>query len=225
VTKGRQQLSDAERRAIVWDTVERMAFRPQKPKRWIGVFKRTLHTLWKVEPFPWENGKFALPIPDLECRYHAETVEKYNSQLVRHSVNATVWRIEVDPEYLSRAALHDASGKYPHQARQSRLRRDVELVLDGMLFHPRNHTHLSELGIGVPERPDLRPADRSRKLEVRIGGGIENSFIFLFHLRYQFCLISEVRKEERRRLVELFTNAISVNRPTVTARDLFDFRY
>ena len=61
--------------------------------------------------------------------------------------------------------------------------------------------------------------------EVRVSGGIENAFVFLFHLRYQFCLVSEeTRHSERSRLVNLFTKAIDERKVKVSAGELFDIR-
>jgi hypothetical protein len=72
-----------------------------------------------------------------------------------------------------------------------------------------NHTHIEEHGL-------MQSAATSPPLlalhEIRVSGGIENAFVFLFHLRYQFCLVSdEARGFERNRLVNLFTTAISRN--------------
>jgi len=59
--------------------------------------------------------------------------------------------------------------------------------------------------------------------EVRIGGGIENPYVFLFHLRCQFCLVSNhVRQTERQRLIDLFKRSIRDNQ-NVSAKDLFNF--
>ena len=39
--------------------------------------------------------------------------------------------------------------------------------------------------------------------EVRVSGGIENAFVFLFHLRYQFCLVSEETRQEFAQAVKM----------------------
>ena len=229
MTKGRQQLSDSERRAIVWDTIERLAFRPQKPSRWLGVYAKTLHRLWEVEPVWARLGtedSFAVDFLDLECCYALPGFSEYSASISRRSSGATVWQIHVDPDFLSKAALHHTPGSYPHQAVQSHLQCDVEQVLDGMLIHPRNHTHIGELGDGVAAQPDTANGDSLPLHEVRIGGGIENSYVFLFHLRYQFCRVSDrVRHKERTRLIRLFTRAMRDNWQTVSPGDLFDFRW
>ncbi len=91
-----------------------------------------------------------------------------------------------------------------------------------MIFHPRTHTHVEEYGLMLSAPPPL-PLLALR--EIRIGGGIENAFVFLFHLRYQFCLVSEeTRGTERARLVNLFTTAIRGNEAHVPPGELFGFR-
>lgn len=86
---------------------------------------------------------------------------------------------------------------------------DVETVLNGMIFHPRNHSHGDELGIVSAFKAP--PALLSK--DIRFGGGIENGYVFLTHLRYQLCLLSnEARQTERTRLIQLFSNAIRERR-------------
>ena len=103
----------------------------------------------------------------------------------------------------------------------SSLNHDIESVLEGMIFHPRNHAHADKLGIvsELADAPVLPPS------EIRLAGGIENAFAFLTHLRYQFCLLSEdARQVEQTRLSRLFASAIREHRTTVPAAELFDFK-
>ena len=136
------------------------------------------------------------------------------------------WKFHVDPGFHSKASLQTTVDKYPHQ--MGELRRDVEAVLNGMLFHPRCHTHLEDLGIRHVQLDREKGGLKSH--EIRIGGGIENPYVFLFHLRYQFCLVhTDARRNERLRLVDLFENAIKNKNATrnknatVSARALFNF--
>ena len=41
-------MNDNKRRAIVWDMIERLAFRPNPPASWLGVYAKTLHGPWGV---------------------------------------------------------------------------------------------------------------------------------------------------------------------------------
>ena len=220
-------MNEKERRAIVWDTIERIAFRPSSDNdcsTWLGVYARTLHKLWGMESM-WNrlgsNGTFDIPFLDLKCDYTIENAEKYSVSLQDSSASRSYWQNDIDSEYLSKASLHSASGRYPHQQR-AHLQRDIEAVLNGMIFHPRCHAHLEDLEVRHVQLDQDSCGLSSH--EVRIGGGIENPYVFLFHLRYQFCLVADqVRQTERRRLIDVFKDAIQRNSLTVNARELFSF--
>ena len=218
-------MTENERRAIVWDTIERIAFRPPSPKKWLGVYAKTLHRLWGMEPM-WGrfacNDQFDVPFLMLNCNYSIESVAKYSVSLLQDSSTVRCfWQNHIDPQYLSKGSLYSAVGRYPQQ-QKAQLRSDIEAVFNGMIFHPRCHTHLEDLGIHHVQLDRGKGGLSSR--EVRIGGGIENPYIFLFHLRYQFCLVSsQVRQSERQRLIDLFERLIR-NNQNVNARDLFDYK-
>jgi hypothetical protein len=132
------------------------------------------------------------------------------------------WHLHVDPIYCSKGAFCDTTGHDPRQDDGRQLIRDVERVLDGMIFHPRNHAHGEALGIAsqlAAGAPSLGPS------EIRLGGGIENAYVFLTHLRYQFCLLSEeARETERTRLTRLFTAAIRSGGAPIPPARLFDLK-
>ncbi len=95
----------------------------------------------------------------------------------------------------------------------------------GAESHPYNHAHGDALGIPskLGDAPALKPK------EIRLSGGIENGFVFLTHLRYQFCLLSEnTRQKERTRLISLFACAIRERRiergKPISAAELFALR-
>ena len=214
-------MNDNRRRAIVWDMIERLAFRPKPPESWLGVYAKTLHGLWGVEPI-WGrfalNDHFDIPFFMLKCDYLIESIDKYSVSLIQDpSTVRCYWQNHIDSKYLSKGSLYSASGRYPLQQR-AQLQRDIEAVLDGMIFHPRCHTHFEDLGVQLDQSKGGLSSH-----EVRIGGGIENPYVFLFHLRYQFCLVSNhVRQTERQRLIDLFKRSIS-NNQDVSAKDLFNF--
>jgi hypothetical protein len=200
-----------------------MAFRPSPHEAWLGLFSKTIHKLWELQPcdVPTErNTSFKVPLLSLICEYSVETAEKYVGS-IRLTANQPrlLFTVQSDPAFASKAGLHNAHGNYPREDCTRRLKGDVQSVLDGMIFHPRNHAHLEEYGLMATE-PLLLTLH-----EVRVSGGIENAFVFLFHLRYQFCLVSEeTRDSERDRLVNLFTTAIKDRRTHVPPSELFDFR-
>ncbi len=217
-------MNETKRRAIVWDTIERVAFRPNRPDRWLGVYARTLYKLWEIEPARTRFGpddEIRVTFLNLKCSHFIESVSRYSISFVHDSSDCMHWQNHVDPEFYSKASLQTSVGNYPSQ-QMDQLRRDVDAVLDGMLFHPRCHAHLEDLGVRHVQLDQDRGGLSSH--EVRIGGGIENSYVFLFHLRYQFCLVStQVRQIERQRLIDLFERSIRNNR-NVNARDLFDYK-
>jgi hypothetical protein len=218
-----------ERQAIVWDAIERMAFRPltdNDRNRWLSEYERSLFRLWGLQPTDIQtrrNRGFDADFLNLACDYGIEASDRCSVTIVNVAAGAPAcWHLHVDPGYRSRSSFYRPDEDYPRQDEHRHLANDVESVLDGMLFHPRNHAHGSALGIVsqlAPGAPSLGPS------EIRLGGGIENAFVFLAHLRYQFCLLSEAaRQAERTRLVQLFATAIRARRDTVPAAELLDFR-
>jgi len=217
-------MNDNKRRAIVWDTIERLAFRPNSSASWLGVYAKTLHRFWGEEPMWTRFGlddKFIVIFLNLKCSYIIESTSKYEISFIHDSSNRRCWQIHVDPGFHSKASLQTSVPNYPSHQMDNKLRRDVDAVLDGMLFHPRCHAHFEDLGVRHVQLDQDSGGLSSH--EVRIGGGIENPYVFLFHLRYQFCLISnQARNDEKTRLIGLFENAIR-NNLTVNARNLFNF--
>ena len=225
--KKNQAMSEMDRRAIVWDIIERVAFQPNSDKEcstWLRVYAKTLHKLWEVDPVQQNFGYshiFDIPFLNMKCDCNIESVKKYSISLMDLSADDNCWHCHIDPKYFSYACLYSSSADYPHQ-QLNELEKDVETVLDGMLFHPRCHTHIDEIGVQSIQL-DLDIGGLSSH-EVRIGGGIDNPYVFLFHLRYQCCLVADpARQKEKRRLIELFYHSIKDKVQNVSARDLCDF--
>lgn len=224
-------MNNNKRRAIVWENIERLAFRPTSHKdrrAWLGVYARTLHQFWGMgyihilTPLLPDNGGFLVTFQNLKCSYLIESALKYSISFEHDSSDCLHWQTHVDPEYHSKASLQTSVDNYPSQE-MSKLHHDVKTVLDGMLFHPRCHAHLEDLGVRHVQLD--KDSGGLSSHEVRIGGGIENPYVFLFHLRYQFCLVSnQARIEEKKRLIFLFKNAIQERFTKVNTRELFNFR-
>jgi len=79
--------------------------------------------------------------------------------------------------------------------------RDLERILEAAIFHPKAHQHIHT------------PVDNH---DIRIGGGFCNPFQYLFHLRYQLCIIQDKRKSEENRLFRLFNSALRKNDPELS---------
>ncbi len=221
-------MMEVERRAIVWDTIERIAFQPSSDRdrgAWLSVYAKTLYALWGMEQM-WArfrpDDEFIVTFLNLKCSHFIESVSKYSISFAYDSSDWITWQTHVDPDFISKGSLYSANGRYPRDQR-AQLQGDIEAVLDGMIFHPRCHTHLEELGTRHVRLDQEKGGLESH--EIRIGGGIENPYVFLFHLRYQFCLVhKDVRQTERRRLIDLFEKSIMEREQNVTARDLFNYR-
>jgi hypothetical protein len=226
---------EIERRAIVWDTIERIAFRPASDKdrrAWLEIYAKTLAKVWQMDQGNvqirrrdgGELAGFSVPFLNLDCDCGIEGRSKYSVTVsrVEDSAQAVCWHLHVDPDFASSRGFCSSSATYPLQNVAENLEDDVAAVLDGMIFHPRNHAHGKKLGIGWSAGPEDTMLSTD---EVRLGGGIENAFVFLAHLRYQFCLLSEdARSEERRRLERLFLVSIRDKARSVPAKDVLNLK-
>ena len=216
---------EKRRYAIVWDAIERMAFRPVRPKTWLSLYKNTLPRLWGLQDGDVKtriNSGFDADFLNISCEYRIEEMGKYSGTIsMLADASRAIWTIHVDPDFISKSALYNAAERYPDKDRKRHLRGDIQAVLEGMLFHPRHHSHLEDLGVTTTLMETINHGVH----QVRIGGNIENAYVFLYHLRYQFCIVSDsARQEEQNRLIDLFMTAILENSHTVPAGKLFNFK-
>jgi len=216
------------RRAIVWREIERKAFRPVDRGSWLRVYEMSLAGLWGVQHpdvCTRQGAGFDACFVNIVCDYKVENPDKYDVTIVNVASNAQAcWHLHIDSGFCSKGSLYKCptDNDYPREYMDHNLEKDVTYVLDGMIFHPRGHAHGDKLGI--VSHLNLAPPALSPS-EIRIGGGIENAFAFLTHLRYQFCLLSEdARQAERTRLIRLFTTAIQERLEAVQSTLLFGFR-
>ncbi len=220
-------MTENERRAIVWDLIEQLAFRPGNPEFWFQLYPQFLRKLLQLEP-EWHrdgpNRNFHITELKLICEYRVENSDAYVAHLKKMDGSAaiTIWSVHVDSNYLSKSSLNKAGVDYPETEIDTRLRSDIASVLEGMLFHPRNHSHLSAFDISTAG--DIVPGCGMLKgEEIRVTGAAYNGFVFLCHLAYQLCVVSDqARDNEKMRLVDLFERSIS-DKQNVNARDLFNF--
>ena len=216
----------SERRAIVWDRVEHLAFRPGNPEFWLRLYSQFLRKLLQLEP-EWhrDGSKRNFHITELKiiCEYRCENSDSYVACLKRMDGCSaiTIWSVHVDSNYLSKSSLNRAGVDYPKTEIDTHLRSDIDSVLKGMLFHPRNHSHLSKFDIKTAG--DIIPGcGMLRGEDIRVTGAAFNGFVFLYHLAYQLCVVSkETRKNEKTRLADLFMNAIR-NNQYMNPKDLFN---
>ncbi len=205
--------------AYIWQEVIRLGFSPSGSKNiksWLHQYGKSLPDFWGVENYPKipkkEKGAVKAQIDcsvniNMELNYSIENIEKFSAEFLHiNDTRDLMWTHDVDGKYF----------KFPNQnfltkhkqinnAKQECSEIDIERVIDSLLLHPRAHQHI------------LSPVD---KHEIRIGGGIDNPFVFLFHLRFQLCPEPIAREEEKVRLINLFFNAIK-NKKDINNNELF----
>lgn len=219
-------MTETERKAIVWDLIEQLAFRPwDKAKSWLRYYSIQLRHLLQLEPV-WikdgSQGLFQIAELKIACEYKLESSDAYVACLKKTEDEMTIWSVHADAAYLSKAALHMAEVDYPETEIDTHLRSDIVSVLEGMLFHPRNHAHLSTVGFTTAGDTCLS-CGMLKAVEIRVSSSAYNGFVFLYHIAYQLCVVSDqARDNEKTRLIDLFETSIR-NKQKVNARKLFNF--
>lgn len=197
-------------RAYLWQEVINLGFNPSgdaDQKSWVLQYARSLKEFWEIDAYPINlrvesgvlKGRVDSPANlsfDFDIAAKDKFLVQFLSAPIRKRGNGLMWNHDVDSAFFNFPIqpLLTFLPKQRNIALKSNLQEsDIEVIVDGLLCHTRAHQHI-EL-----------PIDNH---EIRIGGGIDNAFLFLFHLRYQLCPIPEKRKKEKQRLVQLFLNAI-----------------
>jgi hypothetical protein len=201
----------------VWQKLALLAFNPSgniEVFSWISCFARSLQVFWEVNN-PVDQDKFKLNIYNdnipLGFGFCFNDLKKFVVKFYYPHIDDDnlLWIHDVDKEYYSPYSnLQTFKNKDLNPIEES----EIIKVLDGFLFHPAVHQHIVN--------PSFELVEPSFQHLIRIGGGIHNPFHFLFHLRYQFCLIPEKREEEKKRLLELFSNALAKRRSVIPPSEL-----
>lgn len=210
-------------RSYLWQDIIRLGFCPdgtRKQERWLHVYGRSLRDFWEIDQYPATTRKNNDTIEgiidchrlNLELKYAINPIANFNVHFLYLPPSTTeelMWVHDVDRKYFTfpAQALLDN-----HNQRRIAVREftdeDIGAVVDGLLLHPAAHQHIKS------------PIDDH---EIRIGGGIDNPFQYLFQLRYQLCPFEVKRRAERNRLVSLFAEAIraySSTRSKISASQL-----
>jgi hypothetical protein len=198
-------------KGYLWQEVVRLGFCPDKNKQkdWLRQYMYSLHKFFGLDSYPALPSQSERP-PAITFEYELpyfllvkgsfENADKFAITFFYLPPSADeylIWNHDMDGTYFTfpvqKFMIH-------HNQRKQALRKfssaDMKEVLDGLIFHPAVHQHIKS------------PIDNHR---IRIGGGIGNPFQFLFHLRYQFCLIEATRSAEEKRLLDLFSEAVEKN--------------
>ena len=202
--------------AYLWQEVIRLGFSPSGSKdikKWLKMYGESLFKFWEIDaypPHPKSNGKITA---NLSCAASLNMVLNYSF------TNINKFAVTFSPFFdrINILWVHDVDGGsyfvFPERSLLSKYRKGkeaikkvsakhVEEVLNGLIFHPGAHQHINT---------DFH--------KIRIGGGIYNPFLYLFHLRYQLCPDKTKRNEEKKRLITLFESAVKNDTP-VTANAL-----
>lgn len=193
--------------AYLWKKIILLGFSPSSPTEindWISMYARSIVKFWEVTNMPRlsrnniEVSNVAIPI-DYDFTYNS--LSKFNTKFCYLSENGEYsWMHDVDKKYFIPEQPILTQDSHMKKALKKIKREDVEDVLDGMFFHPTAHQHISK-------EEEIHP--------IRIGGGIHNAFQFLFHIRFQLCLINEKRETEKQRLITLFFDAIKSKKTSI----------
>ncbi len=203
--------------AYLWRDVIRLGFSPsggKKIKSWLYLYGKSLKDFWGIDeypPTPTSNGSIIAELTssiqiNMLMDYSITNISNFSVRFLHISnTRELMWKHDVDSRYFSfpeQAFLTKHNNRT--RAIENMASEHIARVIDSLLLHPKAHQHIES------------PID---KHEIRIGGGILNPFIFLFHLRYQLCPDETRRNEEKSRLVNLFESAVRSGTP-VTADEL-----
>ena len=195
-------------RAYLWQAIIRLGFSPastKDQKGWLFQYGQSIKDFWETsypKPPRLENGQITAMIDctdilNLSVSYQVDSAYKFNVRFeYSYALNnkALIWIHDVDGKFfcfpLQLFLNRDGQEK---KALKKFVSDDVEAVIDGLLLHPKAHQHI---------------ASPINNHDIRIGGGLDNPFLFLFHLRYQFCPISVKKQKEKERLNALFSDAL-----------------
>ena len=191
--------------AYLWQDVIRLGFKIKEHQKWIKTYLGSLQKFWEVHDYPCTSGpkckdnsiKAKIENPDLELwwEFDLRLKEHPHFHLEFNHLNGNIWRHHADHAYYGLPIEKMLDERDRSVAIAEFSRDDLEIILDAMIFHGRAHQHIKS---PFPEN------------KIRIGGGIDNPFLYLFHLRYQLCP-KEKRNAEKRRVMVLFESAIKTD--------------
>ena len=199
--------------AYLWQDVIRLGFSPagaKNRKKWLLQYGRSLKDFWEIETYPdmpqESNGALKLTIDSsthigLSFEYCINTIDKFGITLMYSPPvddKQLIWIHVMDGQYFSfPSQFFLTKCKQRRQAVDRMSDNDIGRVIDTLIIHPTPHQHIES------------PLDNHK---IRIGGGLLNPFLYLFHLRVQLCPDQKRRDDERIRLIELFKQAVRQDR-------------
>jgi hypothetical protein len=201
--------------AYLWKKIILLAFSPSGDKDifdWITCYSKSVVKFWEISGYP-KQDKFKLLIENnnipISYEFSLENVKKFivNFYYPHSSNKDFIWLHDVDRTYFVPEQFILSYDNHMNKNLKKISEEDIKIVLEGLLFHPATHQHIEE---PITEH------------KIRIGGGIHNPFQFLYHLRFQLCLIDEKREMEKNRLNQIFFEALNNKCQKMTLTNLFD---
>ncbi len=189
-------------RAYIWNEVLRLGFSPSSSKdkkTWIKQYLESVPKFCEIDNYPeTPRGeiKGSVSFSDIYFDYSLEeTADKFAVTMnFIGETNTLAWTHDFDSTYFlfprqTFLTIHNQKSQAVREADED----DVREVIKSLITHPTPHQHIKY------------PIDNH---EIRIGGGIKNPFLYLFHLRFQLCPDDDRKNAEENRLVDLFFNTI-----------------
>ncbi len=195
-------------RAYLWQDIIRLGFSPsgtREQKNWLFQYGQSLKEFWEVETYPNSptvSGEGLAATIDVSMpmgliyEYFIENTSKFTVRVMYAPPlkgREFMWEHDMDGQYFSFPNQTFLSYKQRRSAIERMDLVDIGNVIDSLIIHPTPHQHI-ESPVG----------DHA----IRVGGGLQNPFLYLFHLRVQFCLDDVRRTGERNRLISIFETAI-----------------
>ena len=211
--------------SYLWKKIILIAFNPSGTKEifdWLSIYRRSVKEFWEISNYP-NHDKFNIKVSNnnipIDFDFNYNDTQKFSVKFfyVRDDVKSSAWMHDVDKSYFTPEQPVLAQNNHINKYLRSVNEDDIKEVLDGLLIHPTAHQHISF-------NDNEQQNDSAPKHEIRIGGGFHNPYQFLFHLRYQLCLIKEIRESERSRLILLFYDAIKKECSVIPPSKLLNVR-
>ncbi|MFA6598104.1 MAG: hypothetical protein WCS69_10305 [Ignavibacteriaceae bacterium] len=213
-------------KAEIWLKIIMLAFSPSKQDdifTWLSCYIRSIPKFWEIEFSPARNPLNATienQFINISYDYKIDSLSKsvINVFVHRSSEKYILWSHDIDKSYYSLPSNSILSMlKSTSRNKEEIINEEIESVLDGLIFHPTVHQHIIDDNI-------FSAGASISNHEIRIGGCIDNPFLYLFQLRYQFCLLGSNRIEEKNRLIGLFSRVLKKKSTIqISAGELFGF--
>ncbi|MBF0410842.1 MAG: hypothetical protein HQM10_26085 [Candidatus Riflebacteria bacterium] len=195
-------------RACLWQRIIKMFFSPASKsdqKNWLLQYGRSLKSFWGIETYPRNPveacGKYTATIDSsislgIIYEYSIVNFQKFSIDLLHAppiNEKQLLWQHEMDGQYFNFSSHYSIEEKEFKQLAKKIETEDLNIIVNSLVIHPSPHQHIKS------------PIDNH---EIRIGGGIYNPYLYLFHLRVQLCPDKRMRDAEKVRLAALFEDAV-----------------